>query len=127
MNFPFAARCAMIFTRALRESDCSATESGRYIMNVKNKLASVALTAVMASGMVFANTTGVLPGTGDQNGLISTIEPSYKLPGVVGAEETPSVGTSPRGVMPATGTENEQRGSASPNSDLLPGTDATQF
>ena len=95
---------------------------------MKNKLVFAMLTALTASGMVFASTPDALPGIGmaaNQSGLVSTANPQYKLPGVVGTEETPNEGISPKGETPATGVESAQLGSASPSSDMLPGTDVS--
>ena len=98
---------------------------------MKNKIAYVAALALMASGMLFAHTKvdlskSVLPGSKEvepQSGIASTADPIAKLPGTVGAQQTPDAGLSAKGETPATGgAEYGLRGSASPDSDALPGT-----
>jgi hypothetical protein len=98
---------------------------------MKNKIAYVAALALMASGMVFANkpsdlSGSVLPGSKEveqQSGMASMVDPMNKLPGTVGAQKTPDAGLSAKGETPATGgAQYGLRGSASPDSDALPGT-----
>jgi hypothetical protein len=98
---------------------------------MKNRIAYVAALALVASGMVFANkpsdlSGSVLPGAKEaenQIGMASTVDPIAKLPGTVGAQKTPDAGLSAKGEAPATGgAQYGLRGSASPDSDFLPGT-----
>jgi hypothetical protein len=96
---------------------------------MKNNVLFATAIMFMACGMVFATTPGALPGStvdADPTGQVSTANPAHKLPGVVGTEQTPTVGTSSNGERPGTGIETGLKGSASQNTTLLPGIDVVQ-
>jgi hypothetical protein len=94
---------------------------------IKKTVLSAAAITLLASGMAFANTLSDLPGSrvaANQNGRDSVVNPTLKLPGVVGTQETPTAGTGTIGEAPATGVQSGERGSAFADSDSLPGTEA---
>jgi hypothetical protein len=96
---------------------------------MKNKMFYATAIMLMTGGMVFATTPGALPGTtvdADANGQVSIASPAQKLPGVVGTEQTPTVGNGLNGERPGTGVETGLKGSASQNPNLLPGIDVVQ-
>jgi hypothetical protein len=97
---------------------------------MKNNFVYVAAIALITSGMIFAQTrvssspVSKLPAsesTANQSGRLATVNPMYKLPGVVAMQDTPNTGNGRNGEIPGTGVHNGLRGSASPNSNSLPG------
>jgi hypothetical protein len=95
---------------------------------MKNNFVYVAATTLMATGMMFATTVGALPAStpsGAPSGWASTVNPAYTLPGVESTQETPNAGISLTGVIPGTGVQSGERGSAAMNTNLLPGVDTS--
>jgi hypothetical protein len=91
---------------------------------MKSKVLSVMATALMTGGMMFANTLGALPAStagASPSGWASAADSTAVLPGVVSTQETPTVGVTTAGVRPGAGVQTGEMGSASPNSNALPG------
>jgi hypothetical protein len=122
--------------------------SGEYAM--KNKFVYLATVALMASGMVYAQSNsnqgtmdsqtgsstasapahtdahGDLPASKEaepQSGKSTQSDSDSMRPGAMGSASTPNTGTSPKGETPATGAQTEQKGMAN-DSDARPGTDS---
>jgi|SRR6266568_5159827 len=91
------------------------------MMNTKN-IATVAAAMLMAGGMMFAQ-TGDLPASRgvNESGWAPTVNAMEKLPAATGTLETPNAGSGSNGERPGTGIQNGERGSASSNRNMLPG------
>jgi hypothetical protein len=117
---------------------------------MRNKFVYLATVALMASGMVYAQSSGSQGAMDSQTGSSTASAPSHtdargdlpaskegeaqsgkstqpttdgERPGAMGAPATPNAGTSPKGETPATGMQTEQKGTAN-DSDARPGTDS---
>lgn len=90
---------------------------------------AVAATALMAGGMMFANTLGTLPASttgANPGGRTWATNTASELPGVVSTQEIPTVLAS-NGVRPGVGAQTGEMGSASPNDSSLPGVAAVRY
>ena len=92
---------------------------------MKNKIVSVAAIALLTTGMVFANTSAVLPGATSSVTSWDSTTPGV-LPGVQVTPETVIAETGKSEARPGIGMLSDARGSASPNTESLPGVTSTE-
>ena|ERR1700681_299142 len=118
---------------------------------MKSNCVYLAAVALMASGMVFAQSSqgtmdsqsgsstesqtksghtdanGDLPASKEaetQSGKTSQANPESAVPGSIGTAQTPDQGPAPKGERPASGVHTDQKGSSDDNGSL-PGVDST--